>query len=65
MTEPTTADQLAAVLVELGELGACWLEAKAGRKDTAQLDAAIDQVTRESRRLERKLRRETTRADHR
>jgi len=59
--DPLLTDQLAAVLAELGELGECWLETKAGRRDTAQLDAAIDQVIRESRRLERK---ETARADH-
>jgi hypothetical protein len=44
-----------ALLAELTELAECWLEAKVAGMSTLQLDAAINQATRESRKIEKKL----------
>jgi hypothetical protein len=45
------------VLAELGELAELWLEWRTVGRDTRQVDVAIAQATRESRRYEEKLRR--------
>jgi hypothetical protein len=45
-----------AVIQELCDLGELWLEWHAERRDTKQVEIAIGQATRESRRLEKKLR---------
>jgi hypothetical protein len=45
-----------AALKELGELGEVWLEFRVIRRNTVQVDRAIGEVTRESRRYEKKLR---------
>jgi hypothetical protein len=44
-------------LAELESLAAAWLDARAGRKPTAAIDAAMREAERASRRYERKLRR--------
>lgn len=43
-------------LAELEELGEVWLEFRAAKLDTRQIELAIGQVIRESRRYEKKLR---------
>lgn len=45
-----------AIIVELCDLGELWLEWHAEGRDTKQVEIAIGQATRESRRLEKKLR---------
>lgn len=49
-------EQYDELMRELDELAEAYLEAKAGGKDTQQLNIAIGQADRESRKLERKLR---------
>lgn len=57
---PTTKEELQAeydaVIQELCDLGELWLEWHAERRDTKQVEIAIGQAIRESRRYEKKLR---------
>jgi hypothetical protein len=45
-----------ASLAELAELGEVWLEFHVKGRDSSQIDHALGEVTRESRKWERKLR---------
>lgn len=49
-------DEYEELLEELTELGEMWLEYKARGDDLSQIERAIAQATKDSRKLERKLR---------
>jgi hypothetical protein len=56
MTRDELTAALSGALDELAELGEVWIEFHVTGRDTAHLNHAIGEVTRESRKYERKLR---------